>query len=184
MKRVLLFMAIVIMSLTKVSYGQDGLTDTHTIAIGIPQVALLDIEGTSKAITMLLTAPVEAGLGVTDATDATLWLNYSSIKASAGATRTVSVKLSAVTAGVDLKVAAAAAASGYVGTVGTVGSQLTLTTSDQVLISSIGSCYTQDGASKGHQLTYTLTPQSGVNYGDIVAQTATTPITVTYTISN
>ena len=184
MKKVLYFMFIAILGLTKVSYG-DGLTDSHTVSITIPSLALVDIETATSttSISISLAVPTEAGDGLSDGTNSDLWLNYSSIKTPSIPTRTVTVNLGTATTGFDLKVAAAAAASGYVGTIGSPTSELNLTTSSQTLISGIGSCYTVSGPSKGHHLTYTVTPQLGSNYGNIEAQTAT-PITVTYTISN
>lgn len=181
MKRVF-FVLTVVLGLANVSRGQDALTDNHTVTITIPEVAILDVEpAASKALSMTFTAPTEAGNPLVGSTNSTLWLNYSSIKSTTNPTRTVSVKLGALLAGVDLKVAAAADASGGGGTIGTAASQLTLTTSNQTLISGIGSCYTGDGASKGHNLTYTLAASG--SYGNIEA-VASSPLTVTYTISN
>lgn len=182
MKKVLFFMAIAILGLTKLSYGDNG-TDNHQVSVTIPSLAIMDIEytGASKNISMALVAPTEAGLGLADATDNSIWLNYSAIKILSGTNYAVSAKLDNPIAGVDLKVQAAAAASGSVGTVGTALGQITLTSSDQPLINAIGSCYTGNGNTKGHQLTYTLTPNG--SYSSIIEKTATA-ITVTYTIAS
>jgi hypothetical protein len=163
----------------------DTNQSTHDITVSIPEVALVDIEPTaSKNLTMGFTAPTEAGLPIVPAsTNNTLWLNYSSIKSVADVTRTISVKLGAVIQGVDIKVTAAAATGAGGGLLGTPASQLTLTATPQTIISGIGSAYTGDGASNGHNLSYSVVSATGVNYQDLSA-TATTTATVTYTISD
>ncbi len=62
-----------------ISYGQDTNTDSHTITVEIPEVALVDIEpSASKDISLEYTAPTEAGNPLVEATNSDLWLNYSS----------------------------------------------------------------------------------------------------------
>lgn len=170
--------------------AQDTNTDNHTISITIPEVALVDIEpAATKNITLGFTAPTEAGLPITAATtNNTLWLNYSSIKSVADATRNVSVKVNAVIPGIDIRVTAAATGVGAGGgTLGTPSAQLTLSAADQTIVSGIGSAYTGDGANNGHNLTYALAAGSGPGgiaaYADLEA-TATAVATVTYTISD
>ena len=168
------------------AYAQDTNTDNHTVTISIPEVAIVDIEpAATKNISLGFTAPTEAGLPVLAGSENnTLWLNYSSIKSTADATRNVSVRLSAIVPGVDLQVTAAAAAGTGDGALGTPSAQLTLSEADQTIISGIGSAYTGDGASNGHNLTYAISPggTTGV-YADLEAS-ATQVTTVTYTISD
>ncbi|MFT4521087.1 MAG: hypothetical protein ACI8ZN_000011 [Bacteroidia bacterium] len=114
-------------------------------------------------------------------------MNYSSIVGSTTeANRTVSAKISAgsLPGRMELKVTDAAAADAGNGarTVGTSSAQVTLTTSNQTVVSAIGSCYTADGVSNGHNLYYSLDLDSG-NYADINFDDATT-LTILYTISN
>lgn len=169
--------------------AQDTNTDNHTIAITIPEVALVDIEpAATKNITLGFTAPTEAGLPITpNASNTTLWLNYSSIKSVADPTRNVSVKLNALIPGIDIHVTAAAATGAGGGTLGTPAAQLTLSAADQTIVSGIGSAYTGNGANNGHNLTYALAAGSGPGgvaaYADLQA-TATAMATVTYTISD
>jgi hypothetical protein len=169
--------------------AQDTNTDNHTITISVPEVALVDIEPVAtKNITLGFTAPTEAGNPiVANASNNTLWLNYSSIKSVADPTRNVSVKLNAILPGIDIHVTAAAATGSGGGTLGTPAAQLTLSAADQTIISGIGSAYTGNGANNGHNLTYALAPGSGPGgvavYADLQA-TATTVATVTYTISD
>lgn len=169
--------------------AQDTNTDNHTVTISVPEVALVDIEpAATKNITLGFTAPTEAGNPViANASNTTLWLNYSSIKSVADPTRNVSVKVNAIIPGIDIHVTAAAATGAGGGTLGTPSAQLTLSATDQTIISGIGSAYTGNGANNGHNLTYALAAGSGPGgvavYADLQA-TATTVATVTYTISD
>lgn len=169
--------------------AQDTNADNHTITISVPEVALVDIEpAATKNITLGFTAPTEAGNPVIPNTsNTTLWLNYSSIKSVADPTRNVSVSVNAVIPGIDIQVTAAAATGSGGGTLGTPVAQLTLSATDQTIISGIGSAYTGNGANNGHNLTYALAAGSGPGgvavYADLQAA-ATTVATVTYTISD
>jgi len=191
MKKLKLSLILLFLALTTSANlsAQDTNTDSHTIGITIPEVALVDIEPAgSTNITMGFTAPTEAGSPIiSDGTDNTLWLNYSSIKSDDDATRNVSVKLNALIPGIDIKVTAAAATGAGAGTLGTPSAQLILSAADQTIISGIGSAYTGDGANNGHNLTYELAYGSGTgsvaSYADLEA-TSTALATVTYTISD
>ncbi|MDF2834217.1 hypothetical protein [Chryseobacterium indoltheticum] len=169
--------------------AQDTNADNHTITISVPEVALVDIEpAATKNITLGFTAPTEAGNPVIPNTsNTTLWLNYSSIKSVADPTRNVSVSVNAIIPGIDIQVTAAAATGSGGGTLGTPVAQLTLSATDQTIISGIGSAYTGNGANNGHNLTYALAAGSGPGgvavYADLQAA-ATTVATVTYTISD
>ena len=166
--------------------AQDSNTDNHTVTITIPEVALLDIElAASKNFSMLFVAPTEAGLGITaPAADASLWLNYSSIVTAAAPDniRTVSVKSSTTIPGVGIAVTAGTPvmATGA-GTGGTAGAAVTLTVSDQTVITGIGSCYTGDGAGKGSNVSYAISAAPAA-YALLVA--GSTIVTVTYTLSD
>ncbi len=166
--------------------AQDTNTDSHTITISIPKVALVDIEpSATKNLTLGFTAPTEAGNPiVASPTNNSLWLNYSSIK-SGSDTRSISVKLNTTISGVDIHVTAAPPTG--TGTLGTSAGVLTLTNTDQTIISGIGSAYTGNGANNGSNLTYAVAAGSGpggvANYADLQV-TATTQATVLYTISD
>lgn len=185
--KLLSLLAIATFSFVKHASAQDGTTDNHTISITIPEVAILDIEpAASKNITMSFTAPEEAGLPlIAPASNSSLWLNYSSIIATTTDVRTVSVSLDALIPGVDINLTASAATGAGAGERGApVGSPITLTTTDQAIITGIGSAYTGDGTSNGHNLTYTLDvgTTGTAAYADLAA--STTIATVTYTISD
>ena len=170
--------------------AQDTNTAAHNVVIGIPEVALLDIESSSgTSINLTPAAPTEAGSPISFAstTNTALWINYSSIVgATTEPTRkvTTSITTGTVPSGMLLKVQAAADAAQGDGTVGTPVGQLTLSGTAQDFVTGIGSCYTGTGVSKGHQLTYTLllNPTAG-NYANLNFDQATT-VTVTYTLTN
>ena len=163
------------------AFAQDTQTDNHTVTIDVPNVTLLDIEPSgSKNIAMSFVAPIEAGLGLTNPTANTaLWLNYTSV-VPAGVTRKIVVKYTtAGLAGVDVKVTPGTPVISGGGTGGTSGAQVTLTASDQIIVTGIGSVFTGNGASSGVNLTYNVdAPSAG--FGSLVA--ATTPVSVTYTL--
>jgi hypothetical protein len=167
------------------SLAQDTKTDNHIITIDIPEVALLDLESSgSKDFTMAFLAPSEAGSPVTAPSNNTsVWLNYSSIVTSTGpdATRKVTVKLNATIPGVTIQVTAGTETGLGAGTTGTPASAVTLSASDQDLITGIGSCWTDTGANKGHQLTYAVSLTDG-SYSSLVNRS--TPVTITYTLSD
>lgn len=166
--------------------AQDNAIFEHTIGVSIPEVALVDIESSgSTNLSMNFTAPNEAGSPITaPEANITLWLNYSSIKSANDPTRTISVKLNALIPGVDINVTAADASGAGDGTLGTPSAKLTLTASDQVIISGIGSAYTGDGASNGHNLTYEVGFGDGTaaDYADL--EVSSNSATVIYTISD
>ena len=168
--------------ISKKVMAQDTNTDSHTITITVPAVSLLDLEtADSKNFSAAFVAPTEAGNPITaPANNATLWLNYSAIQTGT-TTKKVAVKASAVLAGLDISLVAAAPAGGA-GTLGTPASSITLTAVDQTLISGIGSGYTDTGTSKGCLLTYHFAANT-TNYGLIRSGTAAA-ITVTYTLSD
>ncbi len=159
----------------------DG-NDQHNLTISIPEVALVDLEAASgTAITLDAVAPTEAGSAITYPADSTIWLNYSSIKNGSGeATRVIQAKLSAVIAGVDIKVTPSAASATGDGAKGTSAGTVTLTTTDQDVITSIGSAYTGDGVDNGHRLKYSLATNS---YSALDAASGT-QLQITYTISD
>lgn len=174
-----------------VSAQADTNAASHNIVIGVPNVALLDIESgiANNNINMSFTVPTEAGQPITPVADNnTLWLNYSSIKKNTTYSRIVSVKLEAVIPGVAIKVTAAGHTGGGAGTFGTSTGQLTLTAADQPILTGIGSAWTGDGNTNGHQLTYNVgyggagTGTGTANYADLVV--CTTTAIVTYTLSD
>lgn len=167
--------------------AQDTQTDNHQITVVIPDIALLDLEsGVSKNFTASFTqtAPNEAGDKLTiPVANENLWLNYSSILPSTGpgsTSRRIDVKASSVVAGITISVLANAATTGF-GTKGTPTSAVTLTTTDQPIINTIGSAYTVSGPNNGHKLTYSFAALDAA-YATIRAGSSV--VTVTYTLAD
>lgn len=162
-------------------FAQDGATASHNINIKVEPVALVDIEPSANAdLTMNFTLPTEAGDKISAPADNnTLWLNYSSILTASAQTRTISVALTALIPGIDIKVLAGGFSGIGKGTTGSPSAQLTLGETGKDIISGIGSCFTGDGINNGHQLTYNVSANDD-NYGDIIA--FENAATVTYTM--
>lgn len=182
------FLVLGIIGISSFAFAQDNNSAQHDITINIPEVALLDIEGGS-GLTLGPDAPTEAGeaLNFSAQTDNTLWLNYSSIIGSTNEpTRKITVAISSGTlpGGMTLNVSAGSHSGTGGGTFGTpVGSGVDLSTTDQDLITGIGSAWTGDGPNNGHNLTYTLSLSASGDYGNLDFDDATT-ITVTYTLTD
>ena len=128
MKRKLFALATLGVVFAFTAQAQDDADDAHTVAISIPEVAILDLEG-STSVSLAVEAPTEAGASVdfSNATNNAVWINYSSIVGTSETSRTVSAKISnsLVPSGMLLKVTAASDAGSGDGTVGTAAAQIT-----------------------------------------------------------
>ncbi len=188
MKKITIIIAAVATIFTTSVFAQDNNDDAHDVAIKIPEVALLDIEPANNSVTLSPEAPTEAGefLDFSNATDNSLWLNYSSVVGSTTEPSrkvTVAITNGTVPSGMELYVSAATAATGE-GTIGTPVGRVKLEKTATDLVSAIGSCYTETGENYGHQLTYGL-----VLAGDEDAVASTdfddaTTLTITYTLTD
>lgn len=181
MKKGLLYlgmMAVTMGLVTTNAVAQDTSEAGEAVSYTLPAMRILDLEGVAPTLTFAV--PIQAGAAIADVTSNTSWINYTSIVASL-ATNKVSVAITGtVPAGTTLKVVAAAHAGTGDGTYGTPTAAVTLSTTAQNLITTIGSCYTGDGITNGHQLTYTWSVNPA-SYASLVATTGT-GITATYTI--
>lgn len=173
-----------------IATAQDNQQDDQAVQIEVPEVALLDLESNNgTSITLSIEAPEEAGEPVNfdHAVDTSIWINYSSvIGSSTEPTRNVYAKITSgtVPSGLRLRVRASQDAGSGDGDLGVRTSWQNLNGNDKRVIRDIGTCYTGDGAGKGHQLTYELSLRNGSNrYAQIDFDDATT-LTVLYTISN
>jgi len=176
--------------------GDDTNEASHRVGIIVPTVALVDVEGANGEASSINLNPSVSGLEAGDAvnfssaTDNSLWLNYTSIVESGilnshgnnSNARSISAKISdgSLPGGVSLLLTVGSISSGN-GTKGhSAASNKALTTSAQDVVTGIGTCYTESGEGKGHQLTYTLDMDNG-NYQDLTA--GNYEVTVQYTIS-
>lgn len=179
--------------------GNDKNEASHNVGITIPTVALVDVEGANGQAGTINLIPdisrLEAGEAVdfSSATDNSLWLNYTSIvrgnngngqgHGNAGK-REITVELDDeknLPAGVSLVLSAGSVTTGK-GKKGEVAaSEIVISGKAQNVITGIGSCYTESGNGKGHQLTYTLDMDNN-SYEELVADSY--EVEITYTITD
>lgn len=171
--------------------AQDTNEDSHTVSINVPEIALLDLESqTGTAISLNGTAPTEAGDKVEfNASNNDIWINYSSIcSASTESSREITVQITDgdVPNGLELKVTAAEDAGMGDGAMGDAEENaLVLSTQNaQTIIDGVGSAYTGNGPSKGHNLTYTLTQKSDAGSYAALDFSQSQTVTITYTLSD
>lgn len=189
MKRKLFAVAALGVAFAFTTNAQDKAEDSHTVAISIPEVAILDLEAKGGTVVNLsVVAPEEAGEAVdfSKAVDKNVWLNYSSIVGKSETSRVVSAKISqnSVPDGMLLKVTAAKDAGSGDGTMGISTGSVTLSSSDQKVITGIGSCYTEDGPGSGHNLEYALELDTEKGSYAKIDFDQDVKLTITYTISN
>lgn len=169
----------------------DQGTATHSVSIVIPTVALVDVESEDggEAGTINLTPStesIEAGEAVdfSTANNNKLWLNYTSVvDAGDNAERQITVALDNednLPNGVSLLVSAGSISSGKGKKGSAVEGKVTIGTTAQNLVTGIGSCYTESGSGKGHQLTYELAMDPD-QYTNLVAKDY--DVQITYTIT-
>ncbi|MGV8945449.1 MAG: hypothetical protein ACOH1N_03390 [Lutibacter sp.] len=200
MKLQKLFFAAVIVLSANASFAQDTKVATHLVTISIPEVALLDLEVATGTTDITLAGTVgvgvdgkaEAGLPLdfSTATNATIWMNYSSIvKGSSKRNVGVAITTGTVPTGLKLTVEAAAfsgTGKGTMGTTTTTINALTLTGTSQSIVTGIGSAYTGNLATNGHLLTYKLNyaTDAATDYADLRFVETAAPLTITYTLSD
>ena len=167
----------------------DTNKDSHSLTIGIPEVALLDIESSaSKAITLNATAPSEAGEKVVfEQTNNELWINYSSIVGN-NSSRDVTVQITDgdVPNGIELSVQAKSYEGDGEGAMGkAVTSAIVLNDKKATnIIEEIGSSYTGNGATKGHNLTYKISQSTDKDAYSKLNFDQSNTLTITYTLTD
>lgn len=172
------------------SNAQDDNDDVHNLLVTLPEVALLDLEAAvGTAITLSPNAPNEAGLAIDFSSEqnSDIWINYSSIVGSkTEPSRNISVQITSGTVpeGMLLSVVASKDAGLGDGTMGSPTAKLTVDQSAQDIITGVGSAYTGNGVTKGHQLTYSLTldTQAG-SYAKLDFDQSNT-LGITYTLAD
>lgn len=172
MKKIIysLFTVLLVAAFSTQMTAQTAQTATakHTVTVTMPEIALLDIVGTSgKNVALGFTSPTasadgtpEAGLAI--AQNSTphnkVSLVYTSLVAT-GKTRRISVKSdAALPTGLVLTLAPQAVGAEGFGAKGTaVGTAIVITDSDQDVVTGIGSCYTgRTVGSSGSELIYSV----------------------------
>jgi hypothetical protein len=183
----LIIVTVFVFGVATIAKAQDSESANHNVSFDVPNFAILDIESTGDADVIFSLGDIEVEAGAefdfSSVSNNNLWLNYTALTDKNGNnvnTRKVSVQLDDAIPGINLKLAVAEDASAGDGQTGSslTTSAITLTTSSKDIINEIGSCYTGNGASKGHNLTYSLEAD---NYSEIEAGSQS--VTVTYTIT-
>ena len=153
----------------------------HNLNIEIEAHALVGLSS-NQAINLKPVAPTKAGEGLdfSQASDESIYLQYSSIKASKDKKITVLMTDNLPEGvSVQLEVGNAEGGKGQLGS--PYNGKLILDGDATDLISEIGSCYTGTGATDGHQLKYTLIMSDDASYGDLIAKKYVNEVTYTIT---
>ena len=156
---------------------------SHGLTLGLPEVSLLATQ--SAGVNLTLSSATTAGEAVlSEIADSSAYVQFSSV-ISDGSPRNLSVKYTgSMPGGTSLKAKAQDPNANSAGDFGTlVSTDVTLSTTDNTLISDIGSCYSGTSADDGYRIKYSWglnDPES--NYADIRA-TASASITVVLTLT-
>lgn len=164
-------------------HGASAVSSGDLIELNIADYSL--IESNISSVALSLSTP-SSGASLSTVSNSDIFLKLSSINQQF-TTRLVTSKIisGTVPLGTILKVVSAPCTTlNSGGNLGVVTQSITLTTTDQNLITGIGSCYTGTGNNDGYQLTYTWGPTSiAADYNLIKATTSNVNITVVHTIS-
>lgn len=180
-KKFLVLAALLVLGLATLGSAQIR-SESHNINFTIGNIFVLDVDnaGASTDVGITISDPVNPGAQPAVAyTNNVNYLNYTSVVENAK-THKISAKLTDTLPGVAIHVIATAPTSGY-GSKGTSGGLLTLSKTDQTVISAIGSCWTGIGGSDGALLTYSITFDDA-NFANLLK--ANPVEVVTYTISD
>ena len=175
MKRLLL-LSIVMFAFGGMIFAQS--TDGHDVTMNVVDIALIDVN--TDEIILELTAPAQGGLDPVGETDATKYLQYTSLVDGA-TTRQITIEwggTDAAPAGTRL-LAEVIGISGGSGTRGTAGAQVVVSDTAQAIINSIGSCVTGVGATDGANVEFTFDVQTP---GSLVVGDSET-VTIVYTLT-
>lgn len=163
-------------------------TATHGVDVTINSVVM--IRATDAAATA---APANTAISVGAPTSNTpgdapavtvtdgsaLYLQYTSVKASAGTPRTIKAAITAGTVPAGFAITATAGAPAGTGDTGSSNGSQSVSATDATMITAIGSGYTGITGGSGSNVTYAA---SIATVADLVAAAVTT-LTVTYTLS-
>lgn len=168
------------------SYAQSS-EASHDIRVKVSHSSSVKIVGSeTNSVNLQVPAPTEAGqqLPVEQATEASLWLNYSNVSpASSEASKQILVKIveGSLPAGLSLVVNANTTYNTN-GNSGVGMGNVELSELNQCLVRDIQTCYTGSGINKGRQLQYSLVHKPNA-YAQLQA-TNNEAITICYTITD
>lgn len=197
MKKLVITFTTVLISLTSV-IADDDKNAKHNVGIEIPEIALVDVEDAQGHAGTINLSPnvseLEAGEAIdfSAATDNSLWLNYTSVikgnngngngSGNGGQKRKVTAKIESSdlpeSISLLLQVGETETGSGNLGNA--IDGTIKLDDKDKNIVTNIGSCYTESGAQKGHQLTYSV-EMNNSDFDELIAKSYTAEILYTIT---
>jgi hypothetical protein len=140
--------------------AQQKNTVNTPVELSIEPTASLNLAGSD--IRLSFTQGKGAQQIISPSTAGKIWINYSSV-VDGNSTNSICVSLSSgnLPAEVDIKLSIGPDAGSGSGKMGKPSAPIILTSYPQAIITDIGSCYTGQGISKGHPLTYSwvLSPE-------------------------
>lgn len=140
---------------SQVSTGQVN------VHLSLPEITLVDIEpSSSNSINFSISPALGGGDSpeIQNTSNETLWINYTSALPDGLNSRSINVEISQGTLpqGVALFLEASPYAGNGDGKLGVSDGRIELSSQPKPIISGIGNCYTGDGVSNGHQLTFSI----------------------------
>ena len=163
------------------NWGFSQIQDVHNLYFTIPEIALLDIEPNTNEVILTFDVPIEAGEQPEALSDNTKWINYTSTVTKSGSLKNITAQIiSAQIPGFTLELLVSNYSGRGMGVFGTPVGAIDLTTTAQTIITGIGGCYTDTGASSGHNLEYNVS----INDYSIFEIPVTPIIDILFTISN
>ncbi len=168
-----------ILGISNWSFSQSQ--DVHDLYFTIPEIALLDIEPNTSDVILTFDVPIEAGDQLEALSDDTKWINYTSTVTKSGPLKNITAQIiSTQIPGFNLGLFVYNYSGSGEGVFGTPVGVIDLTTIAQTIISGIGGCYTNTGASSGHRLEY----NASIDNYTVFELPATPNIDILFTISN
>lgn len=164
-------------------FAQDPTnTATNVVSLGMPEVYLL--ASNSPTVNLTLTPQTAGNAVVSSVSDSTARILISSVIAeSQPRTMTAAISNGSVPAGTTLKLVARTPNSNFIGTAGTFASEITLSSTNQNLITGIGTCYSGTSADDGYKMRYTYGLPTSTSAYDQIRASGGTSITITFTLS-
>lgn len=180
--------AVIILLVANIGSVYAQSSATHGVQVTINQVAMIAIVRTGGGSlnlqgvdALLFRDPLTPGLSIRNPNNnATLWLNYTSIKT--GAPRSIKVNSNINPNGGISFTVLTTGQTGGTGDVGNAFNSVSITTAPTPLIEGIGSGYTGVGASNGVNLRYGAALGGPGSFNQLMAGTQT--FNVTYTLSD
>jgi hypothetical protein len=132
-----------------------------SVFFSLPEVALVDIEPDGdNRIQFTILPGTESGSAPTvqNATQNSLWLNYSSALPASQNSRSITAEVSqgVVPRGIKLFLEASKFSGNGGGSPGQTAGRIELSNQPRPIVSGIGNCFTGTGVGTGHQLTFSI----------------------------